>query len=822
MTTAEAKLKKKITELRREIASFKNAATSAGELPFENIIRNHNVSVIITNPESGKILDVNIATEKFYGLSRSKLIGKNITELFAVPQDEIASILVHNKPVCVVAHKINSGEIRQVEMHTSVIKVGKSEFSCSIIHDVTEQIEADQQLQYRQALESLISSISTYFIRPDHHEINAAIKKTLQSVGEFVNVDQSFIIQFSEDLATFRITHNWHCKGAKVLQISDGTATDDFPRLTGNLLRGENFDLAKLDKSANEKAFFARFNTKSALIMPMIAAGMVTGGIGFCTRRAKKSWDDDTLTLLRMVGEIIINTLSRKHTEDALRASELKYRRFFEEDLTADFIASVNGRIRFCNPAFVKIFGFESKEEALKSNLNDLDARTSKLKDIITSLKKTGEIKNKEIELLRKDGEPLFLVGNFRGTFDEQGNLTESTGYMFDITEHKRVEEQFRGAQKMEAIGRLAGGVAHDFNNLLTVINGYSDLLLNSDFLKDTDLKRVQLIKRAGDRAAALTGQLLAFSRKQIVQPKKIDLNTVIIEFEKMLRRLIGENIEVVNHLQNDLKHVKIDPTQLEQIIINLAVNARDAMPSGGKLEICTYNKMLDAKFIRKHRPIEPGEYVVLEMSDTGTGMDKDTMSNIFEPFFTTKEKGKGTGLGLSTIYGIVKQAKGYIWVESKPGKGSTFFIYFPPMVKDEIADDKAVQYLPDETLKGNERILVVEDDRLVRELTSSFLESYGYTVSQAQSARDALAYFEQNKNHFNLIIIDVVMPDMGGKQLSQEIRKKFPEHKILFISGYTDNDIVKYGVLNDEVKFLQKPFTAAQLGKKVRQVLDS
>ena len=812
--------------MQHNLFSFKKSIMD--EMIHNKLFLDNDTIMLVSDPQSGNLIDANKAAVEYFGYTRKKLTSLNLLDLYTFGSEENIDkhkFISGTIPSYVAQYKIPGGKIRQVEIHVSKIHVADRKFLFSIIHDVTERIEAEKLLQYRQALDSLISSISTYFIRPDHHEITIAIKNTLQSIGKFINADHSFIIKFAEDLSTFHMEFQWSDSDLSDIDIPLNTPIEKFNYMTGLLLKGEVFKIQKareLPKNAKqEKSFFKKNSIKSSIIIPAISAGIVVGGIGFISTKTAKVWSEDTITLLRMVGEIIINALTKKQAEDALRASEIKYRKFFEEDLTADYIADSDGRIKFCNPAFVRIFGFESIDEAVNSNIYDLDSSARPLNSVLQSLTSEQDVEKQEIELVRKDGEPVYVVGNFRGIFDNVGQIVQSTGYLFDITEHKRTEEQLRGAQKMEAIGRLAGGVAHDFNNLLTVINGYSDLLLNSQSLKPTDMKRVELVKKAGDRAASLTGQLLAFSRKQIVQPKILNLNTIISEFSKMLYRLIGENIEFVNKLSSDLNQVEIDPSQLEQIIINLAVNARDAMPEGGNLTIRTYNITLDQKFIKKHRPMEPGKYVVMEMNDTGQGMDPLTLSHIFEPFFTTKEKGKGTGLGLSTIYGIVKQSRSYIWVESEQNKGTTFFIYFPA-VEDKKVMRNITPQKADDSLHGNESIIIVEDDRSVRELTASFLKNFGYHVQDVADAISARTLLNNNPNKFDLAIIDVVMPEMGGKQLSEIIRKQYPQLKILFISGYMDNNIVKQGVLNSEVHFLQKPFNAAEIGKKVRDVLDS
>jgi two-component system cell cycle sensor histidine kinase/response regulator CckA len=372
----------------------------------------------------------------------------------------------------------------------------------------------------------------------------------------------------------------------------------------------------------------------------------------------------------------------------------------------------------------------------------------------------------------------------------------------------------------MEAIGRLAGGIAHDFNNLLTAINGYSDLLL-SDLAPD-DPKRADLehIMEAGERATSLTSQLLAFSRKQILQPRILDLNDAITEASKILRRLIGEDIDLVAVTKPSLGQVKADPGQIQQILMNLAVNARDAMPHGGKLTIETANVDLDEHYVHLHPIVPPGRYVMLAVSDTGIGMDDKTKAHLFEPFFTTKELGKGTGLGLSTIYGIVKQSNGFVWVYSEPERGTTFKIYLP---REEGEADTFDDHEKEELgLLGVETILAVEDDASVRSLVIRALRKRGYTVLEASTGMEALRTAQEFEGNIHLLLTDVVMPEMSGKALATQIETARPGIKVLFVSGYTNNAVVHHGVLDPNVAFLQKPFTADVLARKVREVIDS
>jgi two-component system cell cycle sensor histidine kinase/response regulator CckA len=370
-------------------------------------------------------------------------------------------------------------------------------------------------------------------------------------------------------------------------------------------------------------------------------------------------------------------------------------------------------------------------------------------------------------------------------------------------------------------VGRLAGGVAHDFNNLLTVINGYSDLSARRVAEHSPLRRNLEEIRKAGERAASLTRQLLAFSRKQVLQPRLLSLNEVVTDMEKMLRRLIGEDIELLTVLEKELRRTEADPGQIEQVILNLAINARDAMPTGGKLIISTSNASLDDTYAARHVGVQPGAYVQLAVSDNGYGMTPDVQKKIFEPFFTTKEQGKGTGLGLATVYGIVTQSGGNIWVYSEPGRGTTFKIYLPASeTEGEAARVEAREQSL--ALSGTETILLVEDDQTVRHMTREILEGYGYTVLDAASGGEAVRLYEAHAQTIHLLLTDVVMPQISGKELADAVTLVRPDVKVLFMSGYTDEAIVHHGVLDEGVAFIQKPFTPDALARKVRETLDT
>jgi PAS domain S-box-containing protein len=421
-----------------------------------------------------------------------------------------------------------------------------------------------------------------------------------------------------------------------------------------------------------------------------------------------------------------------------------------------------------------------------------------------------------QFRVLRNDGEYRDLLVRGVPVFENDGSVREWVGTCTDITDQRQLEDQSRQGHKMEAMGKLAGGIAHDFNNLLGVIIGYSDLLLSSTQPGDASRREVEQIKKAGQRAASLTLQLLAFSRKQVLMPKVLDLNQVVRETSKMLLRLIGEHIELVTTLSPTLDHVRADPAQIEQVIVNLAINARDAMPNGGKLVIQTRDAELDQSHNRYlNDDVKPGNYVLLTVSDTGIGMDKKTQARIFEPFFTTKGKGKGTGLGLATAYGIVKQSSGYIWVYSEVGRGTVVKVYMPRV---QVGLSQVQLEEPAPPPPGSGTILLVEDEDSLRELNHKLLESMGYKVIEAANGADAIRTVGQCRDRIQLLVTDVVMPGMTGRELAERLVASYPKLKVLYVSGYTDDAIMR--TLAPGVAFLQKPFTRDSLAKKIQESL--
>lgn len=512
----------------------------------------------------------------------------------------------------------------------------------------------------------------------------------------------------------------------------------------------------------------------------------------------------------------------RVQGEEALRRSEDRYRRFFEEDVAGAFMARPDGRLLACNPSFAKIIGLDHVQDAVSLDLFSLFRNKTAVQALIARIRAEGKVFGCEFQLERTNGRPVHILANIVGQFDAEQRLIEIKGYVLDTTERKDLEEQLRQSQKMEAIGQLAGGVAHDFNNLLTAIMGCSELLLEQSGITSRMRGLANEIREAGERAAALTRQLLAFSRRQVMNPKNMDLSAAVAPMEKMLRRLIGEHIQLTMKLAEGLAPVKADPTLMEQVVLNLVVNARDAMLRGGQLVIETSEVLVSESDAMRHVDLRPGAYVRLSVQDTGVGIKPEVMEHIFEPFFTTKGTGKGTGLGLSTVYGIVRQSDGHIVVESVVGEGTAFHVYLPPV---EASADPSPLELTSKTgdpFRGQETVLLVEDDDQVRELARCSLESAGYRVLVAPGAHQALALAAQEQGSIELLLTDVVMPGMNGRELAEQLCRLRPEIRIIFMSGYTDDVLAGLGSNMGTVDLVDKPFTPKVLLQRVRSKLDA
>ncbi len=538
---------------------------------------------------------------------------------------------------------------------------------------------------------------------------------------------------------------------------------------------------------------------------------------------------EELKTLRRRVGELEKLEEDRKRLQSALQESEKKFQEFYDEAPVGYHELDTKARITRVNRKELQMLGYTPGEMLGKPVWKFFEEEDTTRKVILAKLSGDVSFHNTfERTYRRKDGTTLPVLVEDRVIRGKGDQIIGIRSTVEDITERRRTEEalrkseeQLRQWQRVEAIGRLAGGVAHDFNNLLMTIKGCSELLLGAFDRRDPRREEVDEILKAADRATSLTRQLLAFGRRQVLQPQILDLNAVVMNMDKMLRRLIGEDVQLITCLDPNLWSVKVDPGMIEQVIMNLAVNSRDAMPNGGKLTIETTNVTHDEEYASHHVSVKPGSYVMLAISDTGCGMDKETQSHLFEPFFTTKETGKGTGLGLSTVYGIVKQSGGNIWPYSEPGLGTTFKIYLPRVEKGAKVYKPKLKAKEAGAQGGTETILLVEDEEAVRSMVSKVLQNRGYTVLEARHGNEAVEVSERYEGSINLMVTDVVMPQMSGRELAERLGTLRPNMHVLYMSGYPDNTIVQHGVLEPGTSFLQKPFTISALEAKVREILD-
>lgn len=536
--------------------------------------------------------------------------------------------------------------------------------------------------------------------------------------------------------------------------------------------------------------------------------------------RGKVVSRDEKRTPLRAVGTHLDIT-ARKFAEIALRRSEEKYRTILETIADGYHEVDLKGNLALVNDSLCEILGYARDDLIGKSYRDLMDVKNAK--EIFKAYNEVFQsgISNPEFsyQVIRKDGTMRDVSVSIALMRNSAGTPVGFSGILRDITERRHLEEQLRQAVKMEAIGRLAGGIAHDFNNLLTAIMGYSTMLGLEIPEEKSTRRKLDQINRAAARAADMTRQLLAFSRKQVLEVSIVNFNELIIDIESMLRRLIGEDIELISQLGQDIGNVRADQAQLEQVVVNLSVNARDAMPKGGILTLETLDVFLDDSYCASHTDVKPGDYVLLCISDTGHGMTPETVAQAFDPFFTTKPKGVGTGLGLSTVYGIVKQHGGHVAVYSEVGRGTSFKIYLPRV--HESLNAKHLEQRTEEKISGSETILLVEDEETVRDVAAEALESLGYCVLKAASPAEAARISANHTGSIHLLLTDVLLPQMDGKTLYESLAKNRSEMKVLYVSGYTENFIVHRGILDPEVSFLQKNFTVESLSRKVRMVID-
>jgi two-component system, cell cycle sensor histidine kinase and response regulator CckA len=696
-----------------------------------------------------------------------------------------------------------------------------SVFSAPLLHDgkIAGYYARYHDISYRKRVEALSSALYRVAEKSSSvHDLQRFFAAVHAIVNELMYARNLYVALYdaATDLITFPyfVDENDPPPGPK----KTGRGLTDYLIRTGEPLLAT----PKVLQAMEDRGEVARNGSRSLdwIGVPLKVGNHTFGALVVQTYSRNIRYGERDKEILTFVARQVASAVEIKRNEQALRRSEARYRSLVQSSVYGIYRSSLEGRFLDVNPAVIAMLGYASAEEVLLLDPEkQVFARPEEHRGLIERFRRTGRLDGLEVSWKRKDGSAIMvrISGRAVSSADEPADVLEAIAE--DVTDRRLLEDQLRQSQKMEAVGRLAGGVAHDFNNLLMVISGYTEVILAKLDVDNPLHEKGRAIQQAADRATTLTRQLLAFSRKQLLELKIVDVNTIVLDMERLLRPLIGENIDLVIELSPEAGHTRADAGQLEQVLMNLVVNAKDAMPAGGKLSIQTRNVTEAEGHRRGPTFIRPGNYVLLSVSDTGTGMDKETQSRIFEPFFTTKEMGKGTGLGLSTVYGIVKQSGGYVVVHSEEGSGSTFHIYLP---RAEHSLERLAVPAPSATTGGTETILLVEDEESVRQLVRETLSARGYNVVEAVSGEAGLEIAGRHKGTIDLVITDVVMPGMDGREMIKRLSQKRPEAKVLYLSGYTEDSIASEELPESGIAFLQKPFTLQNLLRKIREILGS
>ena len=710
-----------------------------------------------------------------------------------------------------------------------VLNNGKVIGSRSYIWDITERKNSEKALIEQNIYNKIRADILRSATEPWRTSEAALIQQLLESIGPEMDLSRAVYFCYNPEQRAYQVNQRWVREDTpdvpdkavpyEIAEFFFGRKSVTLPDDIDTIFPGTKLK-QKMQKLVNES--LKQFNVESTLFVPHGSVSNPDGFFAFSTGTLKKSWHQINKTVFIEV----INTVAIALAKITAEREVSRLASVVQQASESIVITDKKGRIEYVNPSFEESTGYSFTEvqgqnpRLLKSNLQD-DVFYKNLWETISS----GNTWQGTFANRKKDGGLYYEDAVIFPVKNAKGNIINYAAVKRDVTRERKLAEQLQQAQKLEGIGQLAGGIAHDFNNILSVINGFSELSLLAIDPDHPIYNKLKQISEAGMRANNLVRQLLAFSRKQIIKPKIVEVNELIIGLEKMLHRLIGEDISMQLLLGKDIGFIKADPGQFEQIMINLIVNARDAInvhntsASKKKITIQTKKVCIDDDYISEHPGSRAGDCIRVIVSDSGVGMDEQTQHKIFEPFFTTKPEGEGTGMGLSTVYGIVKQNGGTIYVESEPEKGATFEINWPSRSGAEIADPGSLS--ENKIVGGKETILLAEDEEAVRAFASESLDSLGYKVLQAANGIDALKIVQDNGKKIQLVISDVVMPEMGGKELIDRINELLPDVKVIFASGYTDSHIVHSGVLKNGVNFIQKPYSIQKLAKKVRDVLD-
>jgi PAS domain S-box-containing protein len=783
-------------------------AMVAAEKKFRILFQDNPQPTCLYDPDTGRFLEVNRAATEKYGYAREEFLTLSVADVCPdLPPERIAAarhgIEIRGE---VWRQRRKDGTFLEVIMFARTIEFEGRSARLVVTQDITERRRSErlQSALYR------IAEVST-------------------TAGDLTDMYPAIhgIVAHLLDAKNFYIAlHETETNSLTFPYFVDEFDLPPAPRplrkgLTEYVLRSGEPLLATGER-LNELAAAGEVERTGSpaddwLGVPLKSADKTFGVLAVQHYASRTRFGARERDVLTFVSQQVANAIQRKRSEEALMRSESRYRSLVQSAVVGIFRATRDWRFLEVNPALALMLGYASSAEFLAQGQENIFVDPKAKSEVQVGFLRRGKFESVETHWCRKDGSVITVRLSGRGVRDEREGTEVFEVIVEDVTERKALEDQLRQAQKMEAVGKLAGGVAHDFNNLLTVITGYSQILMDQHSANTQATHSIEQIFKAADRAASLTRQLLAFSRRQM-QPRLVSLNTLVRNLEKMLRPLLGERIQIVVHAAADLGAVRADPGQLEHILMNLAVNARDAMPRAGTLTVETANVELGEAFRRANPGASPGQYVMLSVSDTGTGMNDHTLAHLFEPFFTTKELGKGTGLGLSMVYGIVKQSGGYITVDSELGRGSTFRIYLPRV--NETADQPQAEAPPATRKAGSGTILLVEDEDAVRGLVETILTSDGYQMLVANSPAQAIDIFRNFPGSIDVLLTDVVMPEISGPELAEHLLALRPGLKVIYMSGYAGEHLDQEGVNAEGSSLLQKPFTAAALEEKIRQAL--
>jgi two-component system cell cycle sensor histidine kinase/response regulator CckA len=763
----------------------------------------------------GHALCVNDAFQAMFGHAAGNLLGTSIDELIvpAAKQAElrwIAECVERGETITIETQRVRKdGSCIDVSLSTApLIAEGKIAGCYTLYGDISERkrTEALNSALYRVAEKTGAANDLQQFFAAVH------------SIVDELMYARNFAIAL-HDPATDTVSFPYFVDECDVAPVPRRSGRG----LTEHVLRTGEPLLATPDvlQQMEDRGEVQRNGTRSLdwMGVPLKTGERTFGALVVQTYSKNIRYREQDKEILTFVSRQLASAIEHTRNEQALRRSEARYRSLVQSSAYGIYRSSLEGKFLDINPALIAMLGYESVQEVLRLDpRRDVFMNGEEHAALIEQFERTGRIDGVEVKWKRKNGSAITVRVSGRAVSSEDEPAEVMEAIAEDITERRALEDQFRQAQKMEAVGRLAGGVAHDFNNLLMVISGYAEVILEGLDPAHPLHNKARAIQQASDRATTLSRQLLAFSRKQLLELKVVEVNAIVEDMERLLRPLIGANIALVTTLAPDAGRTRADAGQLEQVLMNLVVNSKDAMPGGGRIAIRTENIALDNLHRGDKTFIRPGNYVTLSVSDNGDGMDKETQSRIFEPFFTTKDKGKGTGLGLSMVYGIVKQSGGYLTVQSEPRCGTTFSIYLPRV--EEAAEGRNAIAVARTPAGGSETILLVEDEESVRQLVRETLHAKGYRVLEAENGDAGLVLAEQHIGQIDMVISDVVMPGTGGRELVQRLLQSRPGMKVLYLSGYTEDAIVSEGTIEGGKAFLQKPFTLQCLSRKVREVL--